>query len=211
MRQDLDILIQSAQTNLRAGRLAEDRLLPYTDVTGLVFGGLRSLLDAQVAPERRPAALVRLRKYAGLVGGYEPITAQAMRLTRDRQGQAQLLRPAKSQVERDLVNGPILIQGLEKLFDQYKVEGLARTVRDPEAAAVGVSAIRARGDSAGGAHGFSPSRRPLRARARTGGRGAAARTARADGAAGVYRDPGRDAASGAGGGQGARHDHDELS
>ncbi len=123
VRQDLDILIQSAQTNLRAGRLAEDRLLPYTDVTGLVFGGLRSLLDAQVAPERRPAALVRLRKYAGLVEGYQPITAQAMRLTRDRQGQAQLLRPAKSQVERDLVNGPILIQGLEKLFDQYKVEG----------------------------------------------------------------------------------------
>ena len=123
VRQDLDILIQSAQTNLRAGRLSQDRLLPYTDVTGLVFGGLRSLLDAQVASERRPAAVVRLRKYAGLVQGYEPIAAQAMRLTRDRQGQAQLLRPARSQVERDLVNGPILIQGLEKLFDQYKVDG----------------------------------------------------------------------------------------
>ena len=123
IRQDLDILIRSAQTNLRAGRLSQDRLLPYTDVTGLVFGGLRSLLDAQVAPERRPAAVVRLRKYAGLVRGYEPISAQAMRLTRDRQGQAQLLRPARSQVERDLVNSPILVQGLEKLFDQYKMDG----------------------------------------------------------------------------------------
>ena len=123
VRQDLDILIRSAQINLHAGRLSQDRLLPYTDVTGLVFGGLRSLLDAQVAPERRPAAVVRLRKYAGLVQGYESIAAQAMRLTRDRQGQAQLLRPAKSQVERDLVNAPILVEGLEKLFDQYKVDG----------------------------------------------------------------------------------------
>ena len=123
VRQDLDILIRSAQTNLRSGRLSQERLLPYTDVTGLVFGGLRSLLDVQVAPERRPAALVRLRKYAGLVPGYEPVIVQAMRLTRARQSNADLLPPARSQVERDLANGPILVQGLEKLFDDFKVDG----------------------------------------------------------------------------------------
>ena len=100
VRQDLDILIRSAQTNLRGGRLSQDRLLPYTDVTALVFGGLRSLLDGQVAAERL-AAVVRLRKYAGLVDGYKPITVQAMRLTRDGQTKAELLPPAKSQVERD--------------------------------------------------------------------------------------------------------------
>ena len=123
VRQDLDILIRSAQTSLTGGRLSQDRLLPYTDVTGLVFGGFRSLLDAQVAPARRLASVVRLRKYAGLVDGYEPITAQAMRLTRERQGNPQLLRPAKSQVERDLANAPILMQGLETLFEQYKIDG----------------------------------------------------------------------------------------
>jgi Bacterial protein of unknown function (DUF885) len=123
VRQDLDILIRSAQTNLRGGRLFQDRLLPYTDVTALVFGGLRSLLDAQVAPARRAAAVVRLRKYAGLVTGYEPIAAQAMRVTRDRQKNAGLLPPAKPQVERDLANGPILVQGLEKLFEQYQLDG----------------------------------------------------------------------------------------
>ena len=123
VRQDLDILIRSAQTNLRSGRLSQERLLPYADVTGLVFGGLRSLLDVQVAPERRPAALVRLRKYAGLVPGYEPVIVQAMRLTRARQSNADLLPPARSQVERDLANGPILVQGLEKLFDDFKIDG----------------------------------------------------------------------------------------
>ncbi len=123
VRQDLDILIRSAQTNLRSGRLSQERLLPYADVTGLVFGGLRSLLDVQVAPERRPAALVRLRKYAGLVPGYEPVIVQAMRLTRARRSNADLLPPARSQVERDLANGPILVQGLEKLFDDFKIDG----------------------------------------------------------------------------------------
>jgi hypothetical protein len=123
VRQDLDILIRSAQTNLRAGRLSQERLLPYTDVTALVYGGLRSLLDAQVAPARRATAVVRLRKYAGLVGGYEPITLQAMRLTRERQSLADLLPPARPQVERDLANGPILIHGLERLFDEYKIDG----------------------------------------------------------------------------------------
>ena len=123
VRQDLDILIKSAQTNLRGGQLFQERMVPYTDVTALVFGGLRSLLDAQVAAERRPAAVVRLRKYAGLVEGYEPVTAQAMRVTRERLADAKLLPPAKSQVERDLANGPIILQGLEKLFELYKLEG----------------------------------------------------------------------------------------
>ena len=123
VRQDLDILIKSAQTNLRGGQLFQERMVPYTDVTALVFGGLRSLLDAQVSAERRPAAVVRLRKYAGLVEGYEPVTAQAMRVTRARLADAQLLTPAKSQVERDLANGPIILQGLEKLFELYKLEG----------------------------------------------------------------------------------------
>jgi uncharacterized protein (DUF885 family) len=64
-----------------------------------------------------------LRKYAGLVRGYEPVTVQAMRLTRARRSNADLLPPARSQVERDLANGPILVQGLETLFDDFKIDG----------------------------------------------------------------------------------------
>ena len=135
VRQDLDILIRSAQTNLRGGRLSQERLLPYTDVTGLVFGGFRSLLDAQVAPERRPAAVVRLRKYAGLVRRLRAHRGtQAIRLTRERQSNAELLPPARPQVERDLANGPILVQGLEKLFDEFKIDGWREPFCDAETA-----------------------------------------------------------------------------
>jgi hypothetical protein len=123
VRQDLDILVHSAQTDLRGMQLADERLVPYTDVTALVYRGLRSLLDAQIAPERRPAAIDRLRKYAGLVPGFEPIAAQAMRRTRERLDDPKLLAPARSQVERDLANGPVLIDGIEKLLQQYQLEG----------------------------------------------------------------------------------------
>ena len=63
--QDLDILIRSAQNNLRAIDLSLKRQLPYTNVTGVVFGGLRSLLDPQIPAERRAAAVVRLRNTPG--------------------------------------------------------------------------------------------------------------------------------------------------
>ena len=123
VRQDLAILIRSAEGDLHGLRLGEERLVPYVDVTALVFRGLRSLLDSQVAPERRPAAVERLRKYAGLVDGFEPITEQAMRRTRERLGDAKLLAPARSEVERDLANAPVLIDGMEKLLQQNEING----------------------------------------------------------------------------------------
>jgi hypothetical protein len=121
--QDLEILIESASEGLRGAELARTRLVPYTDVVGLVYSGVRRLLDLQVAPERRAAALVRLRKYAGQEKGFEPASVIAARRTRERLNDPKLLPPARPQVERDLANAPILLEGIEKLFQQYGVEG----------------------------------------------------------------------------------------
>jgi hypothetical protein len=123
VRQDLEILVRSAQSDVRGMQLGEERLVPYTDVTSLVYGGLRALLDAQVAPDRRSAAVERLRRYAGLAGGGEPVTTQAMRRTRERLSDPKLLAPARPRVERDLANSPVLTAGMEKLFEQYQLDG----------------------------------------------------------------------------------------
>ncbi len=123
VRQDLEILIRSGQKAQKATQLSQDRLVPYVDAVALVFGGLRPLLDAQVAADRRPAAVVRLRKYAGLVDGYEPIATQVVRRIKAKLNDPKLLTPARQQVERDLANEPVLVQGMEKLFTQYNVEG----------------------------------------------------------------------------------------
>lgn len=123
VRQDLEILIRSARDGLRGLELNEKRLVPYVDVSALVFAGIRALLDPQVAPARRPAAVVRLRKYAGFADGYVPIATQAIARTGPRLGNPALLGPSRAEIERDLANGPIVIRGLESLLGEYKLEG----------------------------------------------------------------------------------------
>src|SRR4051794_15334641 len=57
VRQDLEILVHSAQDEVRSLQLDDERVLPYTDVTALIYRGVRSLLDPQVEPERRTGAV----------------------------------------------------------------------------------------------------------------------------------------------------------
>ena len=68
VRQDLEILIAEADRDIRSSEASERNLLPYEDVAGTIFYGVKSLLDDQVSADRRPAAVVRLRKYTGLLG-----------------------------------------------------------------------------------------------------------------------------------------------
>src|SRR6187549_2250544 len=49
VRQDLEILVESATNQINTSELNERLLLPYNDVTRLVFFGEFSLLDDQVA------------------------------------------------------------------------------------------------------------------------------------------------------------------
>ena len=58
-----------------------------------------------------------------MVGNVDPITVQAMQTDPRAARRHKLLPPARSEVERDLSNGPVLIAGMEKLFEQYNPEG----------------------------------------------------------------------------------------
>ena len=74
IRQDLEILIAQADRDIRASQARERILLPYGDVAGTIFYGIKTLLDDQIAADRRPSSVVRLRKYTGLDPAYEPLT-----------------------------------------------------------------------------------------------------------------------------------------
>jgi len=123
VRQDLQILINSANLNIEGIRLGEKYSLPYFDIPQTLFQGLRSLLDDRVAAERRPAALVRLRKYAGSEPGTTPLTRQAMAYTRAHLGDKKLTGPFKDNLEKDMANSARYMSGIEQLFQQYKIEG----------------------------------------------------------------------------------------
>src|SRR5450631_71421 len=72
--EDLEILRKAFNLQFRLQHFGMQHEVPFRNASAGVFQGLRSLLDDQVAAERRPAAVERLRKYSGTEPGYTPLT-----------------------------------------------------------------------------------------------------------------------------------------
>jgi hypothetical protein len=123
VRQDLQILIGAADRTIRLIDARQKTFLPYGDIPSLIFFGEKSLLDDQVKPDRRPAAVVRLKKYAGLEPGYTPIVEQAEARFREKLNTPGLLGPSKMEVEKDLGNTQTYITGIGLLLEKYKMQG----------------------------------------------------------------------------------------
>ncbi len=123
VRQDLQIMIQSQKDNIESTQINHDRVMPYGNLSGLIFAGFRGQLDKQTPLERRQAALVRLKKYTGEAEGYEPLVELAkVRLT-ERMTVPNLIAPFRGEVAKDLEDSPKLIAGLEQLFKASELEG----------------------------------------------------------------------------------------
>lgn len=123
VRQDLGILIEAVEDNIRTSKLNRELMLPYYNVSQQVFQGVRSLIDPQVPKERYPAALVRVRRYAGLEDGFDPIVELAKARTRERFEVSGLHGPYRGEVEQDLERSETFIAGLEDLLASAELEG----------------------------------------------------------------------------------------
>ncbi len=123
VRQDLAIMITDAEDTLDGFAIQKKYFVPFFNVAGGVFQGLRGLLDDQIAPARRQAALVRLKKYAGVGYPAGPYARLAEAETRARMETAGLLFPAKAAVERSLADSAAFIDGIPALFDKYGIKG----------------------------------------------------------------------------------------
>jgi len=128
--QDLAILADAAGKTIRGSELSERLEVPYHNLARLVFFSVRSLLDPQIAPARRPAALARVRKYAGLEPGTTSIVQLAERETREGLAKPGLQPPSRLQVENDLQTAGFSIDGIEKLFEEYKIPGYEQPVAE---------------------------------------------------------------------------------
>jgi hypothetical protein len=123
VKQDLQILIATAERDIRDSEANEKAFLPYEDVPGDIFYGVKSLLDDQIAANRRPTALVRLQKYVGMTSGYTPLIEQAEARFREKLKTSGLLGPAKIEVEKNLENTATYITGIGLLLEKYKITG----------------------------------------------------------------------------------------
>jgi len=122
VRQDLEILLQAAETYLEGNRLAETYEVGFFDLGQDVFQGVRGLLDDRVEPARRAAALVRLRKYAGMEPGFTPLARLAEDFVRASEKPGRIY-PFKGEVEKVLGNSATYLAGLGPLFEKYKIAG----------------------------------------------------------------------------------------
>jgi hypothetical protein len=121
--QDLKILIAYLELGFRQQDYELKRQVPYLNPTLMVYSGLQMLLDDQTPPARRPAAVMRIRKYAGLEKGSVPITEILRdRIQRQMAGK-NMVYPSKQKMEVALARNASIVAGIEALCKKYKLTG----------------------------------------------------------------------------------------
>ncbi|MEG2806121.1 DUF885 family protein, partial [Stenotrophomonas sp.] len=123
VRQDLAIMIAAAGQSIEGSELNDKYLLPWVDTPQTVFSGINMLLSDQVPAERRAKALDRVKAYAGLAPGTQPVTTLSRQRYEERLADKTLLQPTRIEVEQSLANVDTYISGIEQLFGKYKVAG----------------------------------------------------------------------------------------
>ncbi|MDB5008460.1 MAG: hypothetical protein JWP45_2853 [Mucilaginibacter sp.] len=123
VKQDLDILINQSELGIRQDDFNLNKEVSFINATETVFGGLQTLLDDQTPEERRSAAIVRLRKYAGLQNGYEPLTVILKDRIIKQMSMPEMIYPSRQQMEVQLSHNGSMVGGIEELFKKYKLSG----------------------------------------------------------------------------------------
>ncbi|WP_262690985.1 DUF885 domain-containing protein [Kordiimonas aestuarii] len=121
--QDIDIMIASLERDVKTNALTKANLLTYNNVPQDIYSGFQALLGSGSDASRHESAVVRLRKYAGLEEGYQPITELATARSRESFAVEGLAGPFKDEVEQDLEHLPVFIEGLAPLFEGAGLTG----------------------------------------------------------------------------------------
>jgi Bacterial protein of unknown function (DUF885) len=120
--QDLDILHSAFDLKFRQQDFALNHEVPFLNASALTFSGVHVLLDDQVAAARRPAALLRLRKYAGEEPGYQPFTQILKARELAQIAKPGVIYPSKGEIETELGRNQSYIDGIAALFTKYGVK-----------------------------------------------------------------------------------------
>ena len=123
VRQDLDILHKAYDLKFRTEDYELAHEVPFLNASERVFEGLHGLLDDQVAPERRPAAIVRLRKYAGVDPASTPFTEVLKQRALEQIAKPDVFFPSKGEVETELGRNSNYVEGIGALFKKYQLTG----------------------------------------------------------------------------------------
>jgi uncharacterized protein (DUF885 family) len=121
--QDLEIIIRAVRLGFRQQDYQRSHEVPFINASQQVFGGLRMLLDEQTPAERRPAAVVRIRRYAGLDPNYKPLTEILKQRVEEQMAKPGVFYPAKVEIETELARNSNYLDGIAALCKEYKLTG----------------------------------------------------------------------------------------
>jgi uncharacterized protein (DUF885 family) len=123
VREDLEILQKTFNLQFRQDDYQLVHKVPFIDASAAVFGGLQTLLDDQVSAERRPAAVIRLRKYAGVEPGYKPFADVLKQRMVEQMAKPGVVYPSSVEMETELGRDKNYVDGIQQLFMKYKLTG----------------------------------------------------------------------------------------
>jgi uncharacterized protein (DUF885 family) len=123
VREDLEILQKTFNLQFRQDDYQLAHKVEFVDASQAVFSGMRILLDDQIAPERRSAAVIRLRKYAGLEPGFKPFADVLKQRIVEQMAKPDVVYPSVGEMETELGRDKNYVDGLQQLFLKYKLTG----------------------------------------------------------------------------------------
>ena len=121
--QDLEIVIRKVGLQFRQQDFDRAHKVDFLNASETVFSGLRILLDEQTPAERRPAAVVRIRKYAGLEPGYKSLTEILKQRVMEQMAKPGVIYPARTEIETELSRNSNYLEGIATLLQKYKLTG----------------------------------------------------------------------------------------
>jgi uncharacterized protein (DUF885 family) len=121
--QDLEIMIRRIELDFRVQDYRRAHEVPFNNASGNVFEGLRILLDEQTPAARNAAAVVRIRKYAGLDPGVKPLTEILKQRVIEQMAKPGVIYPARVEIETELGRNSNYVDGIAALLEKNKVTG----------------------------------------------------------------------------------------
>lgn len=123
VREDLAIIDKTFTQGFRRQDYELAHAVPFVNASQLIFQGLYTLLSDQVPDDRRPAAVVRLRKYTGAEPGFKPITDIMKQRVVEQMAKPGVVYPSRGEMETELGRNKNYVDGIAALFTKHNLTG----------------------------------------------------------------------------------------
>src|SRR5713226_9707144 len=121
--QDLQIMIRTVELQFRELDFVRAHKVDFLNASQTVFRGLRVLLDEQTPSERRPAAVVRIRGYAGLEPDSTSITEILKQRVTEQMAKPGVVYPSRVEIESEMARNSNYLDGIAALMQKYSLTG----------------------------------------------------------------------------------------